>query len=112
VNGQDSLITVNINDLRKSAILIIEGDECKEVLSLKVAQIVEKDTQIKELESIRNLQDSIIFNTNSIVSNKDLIIDNKDEIIEAKNKEIKKQKRKSVFIIIGSVVFIVLAAMI
>ena len=101
--GQDSLTTVSIHDLRRSAILIIEGDECKDVLSIKVAQIENKQAQIEQLEAILYTKDSVIYFKDQISANKDSIVLEKITVIEGKDKEIKKLKRKNTIIIIGSV---------
>ena len=106
--SQNSSTTIEIEVLRKAAILISEGDECKEASVLKDAQIKELHYQVDHLTDITSVQDSIIFRKSSIISNQDLIILTQEDWIEIKDKEIKKQKRKTKLVIIGSIVLDVL----
>lgn len=94
--------------IKRANELIIKGQMCDSLLLNKVAQIEEKDAQIKELESIRSIQDSIIFNSNQMIVLTDSIVMEKVKVIEGKDKEIKKLKRKTRLILIGSVILLVL----
>ena len=100
--------TVELELLRKAALLIVEGDECKAILPIKDAQIENKETVIKELYGIRSEQDSIISLRTQQLNLKDSIISNKNEIIESKDKQVKKFK----LISLGTVVVLVLSIVI
>jgi len=107
-SSQNLLTTIEISVLRRAAILISEGDECKEASKLKDAQIKELHYQVDHLTGISHAQDSIIFRKDNIISSKDLIIINQEDLIEISEKKVKKHKRITIGAITLAVVFLLL----
>lgn len=81
-NGQDSLVSVRISQIKKANEVYINLQSCKAKDSLNTLKIANFESLVSEMElnesdykSIIVSQDSVIVNQNEIILNKDLIIE-------------------------------------